>query len=409
MTPQCNKGAFEGHAKVASLADLERLEGYTAVTGMLEVSGADDLVCLDGLACLKAVGQDVRIQDNAALRSTAGLRSLRTVGTAWARPQIFIGGNRSLEVFQGFSLEGSVNHLVVWDNASLTDVTGLQFEQLSTLTLLNNPQLVALTSLHGVSGSAVSGPRCFVNHNPLLCTEEIRSVCTELDEYAQLYHGVDCPEGPAGRIEHAHDELCSIQTEDCPAGEKCMPQRSTRLECRPIAPEPRAVGQSCTSQEPTDGHDDWELHAICRGGACWSMAFGDESSLACPDPNEQPTTDADGVELFCVPSCDPLEGDCGDGQVCVALRYGFVCGATRPDPPVGFGESCEWINACASGMGCVAAEASNLCEQGADACCVPFCDIESPDCPSGSVCRPWWEEDEQPVPKVEHVGVCVGQ
>ena len=139
--PTCNRGRFEGHARVQSSADLEALAGYTEVSGMLEISGSEDLVCLDALACLETVGRDLRVQDNAALRSTAGLHNLRMLGTAYeepniGRPAMFIGNNAVLEVFDGSALEGYVNHLVIWDNPSLVDVADLRFEQLDALSVI---------------------------------------------------------------------------------------------------------------------------------------------------------------------------------------------------------------------------------------------------------------------------------
>lgn len=408
VTPSCDRGTFEGHAKIESLADLQQLAGYSKVSGHLEISGSTDLVCLDALACLEEVGRDLRVQENAALRSTHGLRNLRRLGegyaSQWTPSTVFIGENAVLEAFEGFSLEGYTDHLVIWKNPALADVSNLHFEYLETLSVLENPRLEALSSLHGLPETS-----CFINRNPRLCTPEIQLVCGDESELSRVYNGVECPEGPPARIEPDDpSEACSLQTEDCPAGEKCVPPNSTSLECRPLVESPKAVGEACSLFEAGPEYDDCERHAVCRGGTCWAMAFGDEASLACPRSDQYPMSDADGVELYCAPACDPIADECPGDQVCVPYYYGrgLTCGGPRSEEPGELGDPC-WINSCGKGLACAWSEWNSVCDPRAGTCCLPFCDIFAPDCPVGSTCVSRWDEEDDVVPKLEHVGICL--
>ena len=396
-----------------SSADLEALAGYTEVSGMLEISGSEDLVCLDALACLETVGRDLRVQDNAALRSTAGLHNLRMLGTAYeepniGRPAMFIGNNAVLEVFDGSALEGYVNHLVIWDNPSLVDVADLRFEQLDALSVLNNPRLQALSSLHDLTET-----QCFINHNPVLCSTELQSVCTGPDEDSWAYNGIECPEGPPDPIApDSQGDQCSTQVEDCPEGEKCTWWFIGDVVCRPVVSEPRAVGETCTSIDSQDGLDDCERHATCREGTCWALAFGRLGSLTCPRSDEYAMFDAGDDRRYCAPACDPLANECRSDQVCAPWGLhgvGLTCQSPYPSARSGLGEQCQ-PDSCGTGLGCVSSQWSSVCEVEAEVkggtCCLPFCDLGAPECPPGSTCIPWWDEDEYPLPKLEHVGFC---
>ncbi len=392
-----------------SAADLQQLAGYTEVTGMLEISGSEDLVCLDPLACLEVVGRDLRVQENAALRSTTGLSNLRILGAAYesprvGRPALFVGKNAVLETFEGFALEGYVHHLVIWQNPALADVSDLRFEHLETLSVLGNPQLEALSSLDDLSQT-----RCFINHNPLLCSAELQSVCTKPDEHSQVYNGVDCPEGAPEPIEPwSQDDECSPQTQDCPPGEKCTPWFFTDLVCRDVVSESRSVGEPCTPFDIQDGLDDCERHAVCREGSCWAMAFGILGSLVCPRSDEYPIYDGEDVERYCAPACDPLADECRGDQVCAPYNLngqGLTCRAPSPQSPGALGGLCS-TNSCGKGLACVGAQWSSACDPDLGSCCLPFCDIGAPDCPAGSTCVSWWDEDHDPLPKLEHVGFC---
>ncbi len=404
--PPCDRGTFEGHALIESEADLAQFEGYTKVTGFLQIAGSEDLVCLDRLACLEVVGRDVRIQQNAALESTAGLRNVRDIGARAGNSTIYVAENDALETLAGFAAEAAVNHLVLWRNPLLSDLVDFEVGWLRYLTALENPRLAGLTSLRELEEL-----RCFVHRNPRLCSAEIEAVCSRGDpdyvDQSHIYYGAECAGDPAPPVDHGYPSReCSIQVEDCPDGEKCMPRSSTKLVCTPLVAEPREVGEACEILDNVGSEDNCGPRSICRGGACIPMAFGDEDSLVCPSLDQFPSTDADGVELFCLPLCDPLAG-CGPGRVCVPLGpRGFTCGTPIVESLQDAGEPCKGLGQCAAGLACVASDSGAGCG-GEKLCCGELCDMTAPSCAGGRECVSWWEDDDRPLPKVEHVGLCV--
>ena len=409
----CDRGRFEGHAHIESEADLLAFEGYTEISGMLEIMNSEDLVCLDKLACLEVVGRDVRVQNNAALQSTEGLETLRVVGAAYEEAStvvatVFVSENARLETLAGFGLEALRGNLVLWRNPALREVTGFVGLSGSTqLVVLENPVLEALPSLHGVEWLL-----CSINHNPRLCSAELDAICTP---NLESYNGEECPEGPAPRAEYEPGASiqCSVATEDCAEGEKCMPviEQFDQLACRPVDAQPRAVGASCSfGQSPSDGFDDCERHALCRGfpeARCVSMAFGQGFGFSCPSPDERVWVDASGMWILCLPVCNPLNDECPEGLGCFSDNEAFDC-APLGEPVGAKFETCDSPTACAPGLACVSPGKSSACAQDQPGCCLPFCDVAAPRCPDRLECIPWWSPSRvDTLPIIEHVGVCV--
>lgn len=377
--PPCDRGSYEGHALIESEADLASFEGYTEITGFLQIANSQDLVCLDRLACLEVVGRDLRIQQNAALQSTEGLRNLRKLGAAYGPlpdPTIYVAENASLERLRGLGVTRSlIAQLVLWKNPALVAIEGPELPGLRSLSLLENPRLESLGSLQ-----ADHSVRCYVNRNPLLCMSELDPLCypnSAAYPRSYVYDGTECTEGDTPPVVYdSVNEDCSIQLDDCPEGEKCMPVNTTgrdRVECRPLVAAPRGLGESCEQHgAPLDGLDDCGPRAYCSDGRCHPLAFGPVSAMVCPGLEYTATTDADGYFNLCTPNCDPFEDACPDGQVCVPLeRTGVFCVDARAEP---------------RGQ---------------------LCDVTASDCPAGRECVSWWNEGDLPVPKVEHVGLCV--
>lgn len=141
--------------RIESAEDLAAVAGFTEVTGALEIMNSQDLVCLDALACLEVVGRDVRIQDNAALRSTEGLSALREIGEAhggggdWSG-DIVIAHNAVLERLAGFSVREVFRPVVIQENPLLRTVSGFgDVRTLLALWITNNPNLESLVGLRG--------------------------------------------------------------------------------------------------------------------------------------------------------------------------------------------------------------------------------------------------------------------
>lgn len=110
----------------------------------------------------------------------------------------------------------------------------------------------------------------------------------------------------------------------------------------------------------------------------------------------------DGGECFLPPHCDPLAPDCGENELCSTNLGTFDC---TPLPEgielAGEGEECG-MSSCDAGLVCVATAVPG-CNGGAG-CCLPLCDLEQPQCPTGRVCVPFLSPGSTQC--YEHVGVC---
>lgn len=403
--PPCGRGTYDGHALIESQEDLARFEGYTEITGIVQIGGSQDLVCLDRLACLETVGQDLRIQQNAALQSTDGLRNLRQLGTAGptqASPIIYIAENLQLTRLGRLDLpEVSIGQMVLWRNPALVDLDASNLPGLRSMSVLDNALLESLGPLN------LGYPaRCYVHRNPRLCMDELDALCRpNSPDYprSHLYPGAECGDDSPPVTYDSSGEDCSLPANDCPEGQRCMPVRvagNDRIECRQLAPEPKQVGESCELfGGGLDGRDDCAPRAYCRDGQCVPIAFGWPGEMACPSAHQTPTTDAEGYFNLCIPNCDPLARECREGRVCVPLDYDrFSCVELREEPARQLGEQCDWHNSCANGLMCHVAARIPTCHQ--------LCDLRNPACPAGNACALWWTEDSDPVPTTEHVGVC---
>jgi len=211
---------------------------------------------------------------------------------------------------------------------------------------------------------------------------------------------------------------CSVRTQNCRAGHKCMPSREgggawETHRCVPVADEPRAPGEPCTLGEPPwFGHDDCERGAMCwyvdpetGQGTCIAIHTGSSLHQICPNPLDAPMEWSNGVFLPCFARCNPLAPDCRVDEGCygvVSWRADFVC---LPDATQGrdvAGQPCEFTNACAPGFTCIGGADVPGCD-GAG-CCTPYCDLDDPDCPPGTDCQPW--DPPLVVPGQENAGIC---
>ena len=215
------------------------------------------------------------------------------------------------------------------------------------------------------------------------------------------------------------DFACSLRTQNCPAGEKCMPTNEDggvwdAWHCLPVEADPRAPGQTCTLGEPPwSGRDDCERGAMCwnvdpgtQQRTCIAIHTGSANHQICPDPMDVPMEWANGVFLPCLARCNPLAPQCALGEGCYAVmswRADFVC---MPDATQERGQAsdpCEVVNACDPGLACIEGAHVPGCEAKL-ACCSPFCDLDDPECPAGTDCHPW--DPPVIVPGQESVGIC---
>jgi hypothetical protein len=182
---------------------------------------------------------------------------------------------------------------------------------------------------------------------------------------------------------------------------------------------PAAIGDECFAQGgPAAGNDDCETSSLCwdvdpetNTGVCVSMCQGSAAAPVCEDPDELCVIVNDGVLTVCLPSCDVLVQDCGEGHACYPTPTGFACAPDYSGEGGGYGTECGAINACDAGLFCAAAEAVPDCL--APACCSEICDVTAPDADAtcsgfdgGQQCEAYWTEGSAP-PGEENYGVCV--
>ncbi len=212
---------------------------------------------------------------------------------------------------------------------------------------------------------------------------------------------------------------CSTWSQDCPAGHKCSHWASdggsswNATKCAPIVPDPDEIGEVCrVVGNGLSGLDTCVLGAMCwdvdpetNEGTCVELCSGDESNPVCSDPD---TRCAGRGPFLCISTCCPLEQDCGEGQGCYAITHDFSCGPDASGDIGGYGDPCEFINACDPGMVCLGASSIPDCN-GSVGCCTPFCAVGSTSCSlldPELECAPWFDEGEAG-PGLEHIGACV--
>jgi len=191
---------------------------------------------------------------------------------------------------------------------------------------------------------------------------------------------------------------CDVWAQDCERGYRCMPwandggDRWNATLCTEIDPTPAAVGEPCHAVESAfSGADDCMFGSVCWGvdpvtleGTCVAICEGSEADRRCGEGLEC-FIGFEGVITLCLPSCDPFDPLCGEGEVCSGDANGFVsdepfvCLPTPPFTPRSYGEPCGGLEICAAGLACVRAPNVPGCE---DHCCTMLGDLaQGPICP----------------------------
>jgi hypothetical protein len=199
---------------------------------------------------------------------------------------------------------------------------------------------------------------------------------------------------------------CDLWTQDCPEGEKCMPWANdggnswNATRCSPLEPDAGGPGEPCTVEgSGVSGIDDCQLGAMCWNvdgetnmGECAAFCIGDEANPSCANECEQCFISGSGVLILCLPQCDPIAQDCGEGSGCYPDFQSFSCGPDVSGEAGAVGEPCEFVNACDPGSACIDSDLVPGCED-PTGCCAPFCDVDGPPvCDAllpGSSCLPW--------------------
>ena len=205
---------------------------------------------------------------------------------------------------------------------------------------------------------------------------------------------------------------CETWIDSCPDDMKCLPYTSVGPNefgafdtqgCFKLLPDPAQLGSSCQPLEAWSGQasqlDTCERGAICWFEVCTPLCQGPFGEWACPE-------NLGCAPLFplviCLPTCDPLESDCADGEICAPTAYYFAC-ASATDSKDLF-EPCGSATECAPGLVCVDSDAAAECSNSESGCCSSLCKIDDPMCSGmGQECMSYYPPG---TPGYENLGVC---
>jgi hypothetical protein len=181
--------------------------------------------------------------------------------------------------------------------------------------------------------------------------------------------------------------------------------------------DPAGVGEACfVVGNGVSGIDNCDASSWCWDsdamgvGACAAFCTGSAEEPMCA-LGSTCVIFGGGIPFFCDPWCAPLAQDCGRGLVCVDAELnggrGFAC---TYDGSLDEGQAhdpCESLDGCDPGLHCTEPGAAVECDQDADGCCEPYCDLTAPNtCPgAGQVCEAFFAMGEA-APGFEDVGVC---
>jgi hypothetical protein len=220
---------------------------------------------------------------------------------------------------------------------------------------------------------------------------------------------------------------CDVWTQDCPAGEKCMPWANdgggawNATKCTPVDPNPKQVGDPCTADGGgSSGVDDCDIGTMCWNvdgmtgmGTCVGFCTGTPQDPMCTDPDDVCLITNEGVLILCLPICDPILQDCpGNMEGCYLVDgITITCGPDASGMGGVYGDPCEYDNVCDPGLYCAPADEVPNC-QGSVGCCSQWCDLTVPNASSlcggfadGQECLPYFDQMNAP-PGFEDVGLC---
>lgn len=215
---------------------------------------------------------------------------------------------------------------------------------------------------------------------------------------------------------------CDQWLQDCPRGEKCNAWANdggnawNATKCVPMVGDPDALDEPCTvTDSGVSGFDTcdvglmcWDVDGASGVGTCIAYCTGRSVDPVCP-PAHSCSISANGVLSICLPVCDPLLQNCGDGWGCYDIDGAglFDCAPDASGDAGDFGEPCENINECSPGLRCTSADAQVGCES--ESCCTSFCDTsETSPCPDGYACSAYFGAGDAPPGQEDH-GYCLAE
>ncbi len=208
---------------------------------------------------------------------------------------------------------------------------------------------------------------------------------------------------------------CNPVTQDCPAGQKCMPYSDETTwdatACFPLmGGMPDQLGEACIEDMGgASGMDScdvglmcWDVDLMTGDGVCIALCTCQSGEPSCGAGQQCVVQNNDALTV-CLDQCDPVLQDCPGGQGCYPQGLNFICAGDASGASGEFLDGCEFVNTCDPGLGCFAGASITGCMF--DACCTPFCDVADPmGCPGGLACIAYY--DNNAPPGLESVGLC---
>lgn len=249
---------------------------------------------------------------------------------------------------------------------------------------------------------------------------------TDMSSQAAAAGGfADLPDPQAGGSDFIEDPdgggvsvECSVWDQDCDDGEKCAAWANdggsswNAARCVPVDADPVGPGETCTVEgSGTSGIDNCDAESMCwavdtetNEGTCVALCEGSPGAPTCAPEATACSIANNGVLILCLPICNPIADECGEGQGCFPVGEFFQCA-----PVAGGGEPgdpCEFLNACDDGSACVNPTQVPGCD--GNGCCSSYCDLtaEDPGCLAGQECLPWYEMGQEPDACLEGIGFC---
>ena len=154
----------EGLTSLNGLNGLKTIDWIDINGPGLIILGNPDLAGISDLSALTTLNGGFAIAENDVLVSLAGLNNVESLGPL---SFVYIGSNPLLTSLAGIGKFESVDVLVILDNASLTDLSGLEILDTvaGSLDILGNS---ALTSLKGLNKLTTIGGRLTLDLNPVI-------------------------------------------------------------------------------------------------------------------------------------------------------------------------------------------------------------------------------------------------
>jgi hypothetical protein len=183
-------------------------------------------------------------------------------------------------------------------------------------------------------------------------------------------------------------------------------------KCVPIMGD-QQVGEPCQWGGIVEATDDCDATSLCWDvmdvdgeliGTCFAICQGMADMPECPPGSR--CSSCGSCFPICIPTCDPLVQDCGEGLGCFWANVSFSCIFTAGEIPTG--EPCGYLNDCVPGDYCV--DAANLPSCVGSSCCTAFCDLQLGDAgcamQPNTTCVSFFEQGMAP-PGYENVGICI--